>query len=257
MKLRIYTCLSLLWLVGACQPNNTEQSELAENTADKDTAIITNDNNLAMDNSTTDFDTLEQNLIEQGLVRLQDVDSSLLVDLRYSTPNNFVGIDVYGPFDEAYLQPQPARMLARANELLQEKRPDHTLYIYDAVRPRSVQRILWDTLDMPVEQRNNYVANPDEGSIHNFGAAVDLTIAGADGRPLDMGTDFDYFGELAYPIHEERMVEEGRLTPEQVANRRLLREVMTEAGFTTINSEWWHFNAMSREEATAKYGIVE
>jgi D-alanyl-D-alanine dipeptidase len=209
------------------------------------------------ENFKTDFDTLAQRLEEEGLVRLKDVDPTMIVDLRYSTPNNFTGMDVYGPFEEAYMQPEPARMLVRANEYLKKTHPDHTLYIYDAVRPRSVQRILWDTLDMPVEQKNNYVADPDLGSIHNFGAAVDLTIAGPDGQPIDMGTDFDYFGELAYPIHEERMLQEERLAREQVANRRLLRDVMTRAGFTTINSEWWHFNAMSRDEAAARYGIVE
>lgn len=205
----------------------------------------------------TSVGTLEESLIAQGLVKVQDIDSSIVVHLRYSTSNNFVGVDVYGDFDEAYMQLDPARMLAQANQYLKKINPDYSLYIYDAVRPRSVQQILWDTLDMPLEQKPKYVADPQEGSIHNYGAAVDLTIAGVDGQPIDMGTDFDYFGVLAYPVREEEMLETGKLTEAQVANRRLLRDVMTRAGFSTITSEWWHFNAMSRAEADQRYGIVE
>lgn len=254
--LKIFCLLILASFLGACRSGD-EQTKIMENEAYTPPDTLIKETEAMEKNTTTDFDTLAQKLEEEGLLRLKEVDSSLIIDLRYSTTDNFTGMDVYGPFEEAFMQPEPAQMLARANAYLKETHPNHTLYIYDAVRPRSVQRILWDTLDMPVEQKNNYVADPDIGSIHNFGAAVDLTIAGPDRQPVDMGTDFDYFGELAYPIHEERLLEEGRLTQEQVDNRRLLREVMTRAGFTTINSEWWHFNAMSREEAAARYGIVE
>ncbi len=125
------------------------------------------------------------------------------------------------------------------------------------MRPRRVQQILRDTLDYPLADKPKYVANPQEGSIHNYGAAVDLTIAGADGQPIDMGTDFDYFGVLAYPTKEKELLAAQQLTPEQVANRHLLRDVMTRAGFSPITTEWWHFNAFSRQEADRRYGIVE
>lgn len=249
--------LLLLGTFWTCQSTQPEQRAGLHTTEETTPSIVPDSVQYTPTDTMTNFDTLAQKLKREGLVRLTDVDSSFIVDLRYSTADNFTGLDVYGPFEEAYLQPEPAAMLAKANSYLKETHPDHTFYIYDAVRPRSVQRILWDTLDMPVDKKDNYVADPNLGSIHNFGAAVDLTIAGPDGQPIDMGTDFDYFGELAYPIHEERMVEEGRLTEQQVANRKLLRGVMTRAGFTTINSEWWHFNAMSREAAAARYGIVE
>ncbi|MGB3849872.1 MAG: M15 family metallopeptidase [Tunicatimonas sp.] len=200
---------------------------------------------------------LAQSLIDRGLVNVQDVDSTIIVDLRYSTTNNFVGIDVYGDFDEAYLQAEPARRLVLANTYLRERHPGYALYIYDAVRPRRVQQILWDTLDYPLNEKPKYVADPQKGSIHNYGAAVDLTVAGADGQPLDMGTDFDYFGVLAYPTKEADMLAAGQLTAEQLANRKLLRDVMTRAGFSPITTEWWHFNAFSRREADRRYGIVE
>ncbi|MGB3780613.1 MAG: M15 family metallopeptidase [Tunicatimonas sp.] len=200
---------------------------------------------------------LEQSLIDKGLVNVQTVDSTIRVDLRYSTTNNFVGVDVYGELENAYLQAEPARRLAQANAYLKERQPDYTLYVFDAVRPRRVQQILWDTLDYPLADKPKYVANPQEGSIHNYGAAVDLTIAGADGQPIDMGTDFDYFGVLAYPTKEKELLAAQQLTAEQVANRHLLRDVMTRAGFSPITTEWWHFNAFSRQEADRRYGIVE
>ena len=203
------------------------------------------------------IDSLEQSLIDGGLVDVQSVDSTIVVDLRYSTTNNFVGVDVYGALENAYLQAEPARRLAQASAYLKEREPDYTLYVFDAVRPRRVQQILWDTLNYPEREKPKYVANPQEGSIHNYGAAVDLTIADANGQPIDMGTGFDYFGVLAYPTKEEEMLAQGKLTAEQIANRELLREVMIQAGFTSIKTEWWHFNAFSRKEANRRYGIVE
>ncbi len=250
----ILLCFGLLT---ACQQLDKEEVSNAEvdSLETRTETIIEADTIGNMEKASVD--TLEESLIAQGLVRIKEIDSSIVVHLRYSTTDNFVGVDVYGDFDEAYMQPEPAKMLAQANQYLKEINPEHTLYIYDAVRPRSVHQILWDTLDMPLEQKHKYVANPQEGSIHNYGAAVDLTIANADGHPIDMGTDFDYFGVLAYPVREEEMLETGRLTEKQVANRKLLRDVMTRAGFSGITSEWWHFNAMSRAEADNRYGMVE
>ena len=200
---------------------------------------------------------LEQQMIDQGLTNVQSLDSTIRVDLRYSTTNNFVGVDVYGDLENAYLQPEPARMLAQANAYLKQQHPDYSLYIFDAARPRQVQQILWDTLDYPAAEKPKYVADPQKGSIHNYGAAVDLTIAGPDGEPLDMGTPYDYFGVLAYPTQEATMLAQGKLTQAQVDNRKLLRTVMGQAGFSPIKTEWWHFNAFSRTEADRRYGMVE
>jgi D-alanyl-D-alanine dipeptidase len=199
----------------------------------------------------------EKSLIRAGLVNVQEVDPSILVQLKYSTTDNFVGVDVYGDLEQAYLQRDPAAKLARAQRLLREKNPEYRLLVYDAARPRSIQQILWDTLQKPAKDKPKYVADPQIGSIHNYGAAVDLTIARADGTPLDMGTPYDFFGELAYPAKEAEMLRLGKLTREQVQNRKLLREVMEKAGFEGINSEWWHFNAYSREKAKKRYAIIE
>jgi D-alanyl-D-alanine dipeptidase len=213
---------------------------------------------LSSTNTSSALSRLEQLLLQRGLVRVQSLDPSLRIELRYGTTDNVVGRDMYGDLTEAYLQPEAARMLVEANAFLKEKHPHYTLYIYDAVRPRRVQQILWDALDHPPGERKRYIADPKEGSLHNYGAAVDLTILNTTTDTLlDMATDFDHFGVLAYPEREEALLERGDLSEEQVHNRRLLREVMTRAGFLISTSEWWHFSTMSREEAAARYEIVE
>jgi D-alanyl-D-alanine dipeptidase len=87
---------------------------------------------------------------------------------------------------------------------------------------------------------------------------VDLTIfdTKADST-LDMGTGYDYFGYPAYPDREDQMLAEGKITKEQIANREILRKVMTSNGFTGVGSEWWHFNAFSRKEAGEKFEIIK
>lgn len=201
---------------------------------------------------------LEASMVKQGLVDVQQADPSILVDLKYTTTDNFVHKDVYGELTKAYLQPMAALKLAAASRYLQAKHSDLRLLVYDAARPRTAQVKLWNALpDMPERQRRQYVADPREGSIHSYGCAVDLTVATKDGTPLDMGTPFDYFGELAYPSREAKLLQTGKLTQKQLANRQILRTAMLRAGFTRIEYEWWHFNALSRSRAKATYRIVE
>ena len=201
---------------------------------------------------------LEKRLMNAGLLNVQKEIPGVFVDLRYSTTNNFFGKDVYGELTNCYLQPEVIEMLKIAHNSLQKTHPSLTLLIYDGVRPQSVQQILWDELDKPDSIKPLYVANPQKGSLHNFGVAVDLTLAISNtGKTLDMGTDFDFFGYPAYPDREEQMLKEGKITALQVENRQLLRKIMTEAGFKGIGSEWWHFNAYSRKIAKEKFDIVK
>ncbi|MBN7810260.1 M15 family metallopeptidase [Algoriphagus sp. H41] len=201
---------------------------------------------------------LEQKLVEQGLVDVETVVPGVLIELKYSTTDNFFGKDVYGEHVRCYLQPEVAEMVGKAQALLQKDHPNLTLLIYDGVRPRSVQQILWDSLDKPDSIKPLYVADPKVGGLHNFGVAVDLTIfdTAADST-LDMGTGYDYFGYPAYPDREKQMLAEKKITSAQVANREILRKVMKEAGFHGVGSEWWHFNAFTRKEAGEKFKIVE
>ncbi len=200
----------------------------------------------------------EQKMREQGLVNVQEVNPEILVELKYSTTDNFVGKDVYGCIINCYLQKRPAEMLSKANDLLQKRNANLRLLVYDGGRPLSIQKILWNSLPQYTpKQRATYVANPAQGSIHNYGSAVDLTIADADGTPLDMGTKYDFFGELAYPTKEAYFLKKGKLSKQQITNRQLLRSVMKSAGFMPIDYEWWHFNAVSRQTAKATYRIVQ
>ncbi len=199
---------------------------------------------------------LEESLINAGLINVQSLDSNIRVDLKYSSEDNFVGVDVYGELELCYLQPAVAQKVAQAQAILSKIKPGYHLLIYDGARPLQVQQILWDTLAKPEEIKHLYVANPEEGSIHNYGSAVDLTISDSGQVPLDMGTAYDYFGELAYPNKEEDLLASGALTKYQVENRRLLRDIMLQVGFTPINTEWWHFNAHSRKRAMELYTII-
>jgi len=199
----------------------------------------------------------ERSLINAGLVNIKSMDSSIYVDLKYSTNDNFLFSDVYGDLNNGYLQKDVADKLRIAQKLLKSRFSYYSLVVYDAVRPRSIQAKMWDSIDVPARERSKYVSNPHNGSLHNYGAAVDLSIIDEQGIALDMGTPYDYFGELAYPREEQRMIREGKLTYKQLYNRQILREIMQQAGFSGITTEWWHFNSCSRNEAASRYKIVE
>jgi zinc D-Ala-D-Ala dipeptidase len=199
----------------------------------------------------------ESKMASQGLMDVQSVDPSILVSLKYSTTDNFVGKDVYGCLSNCFLQKAVAEKLKNASQILQKNKPNLRLLVYDGARPLAVQKILWESLPQykPLV-RKTFVADPAIGSIHNYGSAVDLTLADSAGQPLDMGTKYDFFGELAYPKFEKKYLAEGKLTEQQIENRKLLRNTMKLAGFTPIEYEWWHFNAVSRAKAKQLYGII-
>ena len=188
------------------------------------------------------------------LVNILDVDSTIFIDLKYATTDNFTGMVLYEDFSEAYLQADVMQMLADAHRYLKSLHPDLRLLVYDAARPLSVQRKMWECVKDTKYSR--YVAHPDRLSLHNFGAAVDLTLANNLGQPLDMGTPFDFFGRAAGINDEQELIAQGILNHQQVQNRQLLRQVMHHAGFRSISGEWWHFNACSLQEAKQRYTVI-
>lgn len=195
---------------------------------------------------------------KQGLLEVTSNAPGVMVELKYATADNFMGKDVYGCLQHAYVQKPVLAMLKKAQAALEKKHPGYHLLIYDAARPLSIQWILWNTLTQykPAE-RQKYVANPKEHSIHNYGSALDLTVADAQGKPLDMGTKFDFFGDLAYPSKEKALLAAGKLSQTAYQNRLILREAMQAAGFMRIEFEWWHFNAFSRAEAKRRFPVVQ
>ncbi len=180
---------------------------------------------------------------------------SVALDLRYATTNNFTGKNLYQTFNRAFLHRIAAAKLERAAALLHAAHPAYKLVIFDALRPRSVQYVLWNVVRGTDQQK--YVANPQGGSIHNFGFAVDLSVLDETGKELNMGTPFDDFAPLAQPRLEENFLESGKLTRQQLQNRHLLRHVMEEAGFIPLPIEWWHFDALPKDEIRKKFSIVE
>ena len=201
---------------------------------------------------------LEEYLIREGMTNIQELDPSILVDLKYSTTDNFMKKNMYGCLTNCYLQMDVAERLLLCQAYLKKKDSTLTLLLYDGVRPRSVQQYMWDLLDMPINEKTKFVSNPKKGSLHNFGAAVDITLANSlSEKALDMGTDFDHFGILAWPIKEKQMLQDSLLTKQQVDNRKLLRRSMRAGRFFNIQTEWWHFNACYRDSAYIKYKIIE
>ena len=177
------------------------------------------------------------------------------VDLRYASERNFVGRDLYGALDCAWLHRQAADGVERAVARLADTAPGHRLLVLDALRPHRVQIELWDFLDGTGLRQ--YVADPARGSIHSFGMALDATLVDAAGRELDMGSGFDEMTELSHPRLEAHHLASGALTPDQHRARVLLREALGAAGFRGIANEWWHFEMLDREQLRARFLRVD
>lgn len=199
---------------------------------------------------------LDAYLARIGMINVAEVDSTIRVCLKYATPNNLMGKAVYEGITGIWLHPDAAKKLLKAQELLKKEHPSYSLLVFDAARPMSVQRIMWNIVRGT--DKTNYVSNPAKGGgLHNYGMAVDVTILNAQGKELPMGTSFDFLGEEAHITAEEVLVREGKITSQELSNRLLLRKVMRQAGFRTIMYEWWHFNACSREEARRNYPLID
>lgn len=191
--------------------------------------------------------TISDYLEKSGFINIHSLDPTIKIDLKYSTTDNFTKTVLYDSLHEAFLHPLAANKLIKAQALLKQHNPNLSLLVLDAARPLSVQKKMYAVVQNTPYKA--YVANPSKTGLHNYGIAVDLTICKNDGTLLDMGTPFDYFGKAAGINQEEQLIVEGKLTREQVENRKLLRRVMTQAGFLTIRGEWWHFNACSLNDA--------
>ncbi len=161
------------------------------------------------------------------MVDVETILPTVVIDLLYMTPQNFTGTVLY---DKSYAQLRRGTLkkLSKAVEILAKK--GYRLVLWDAYRPVSVQKKLWEK--MPDER---FVAPPDKGSMHNRGCAVDVSLANAEGNLCEMPTEFDAFGPKARSDRTD-------LAPIVLEHLKTLQYAMCQAGFETIEDEWWHFN---------------
>ena len=194
-----------------------------------------------------DYASHDSNLVEITHMR------GIRMDLRYGTFNNVTGHDLYCGIQRAFLHRDALPKLRRALTLIAKELPGYSIVIFDAARPMYAQAALKSTV--AGTPYSNYVSSGKTGGLHNYGLALDLTLADSTGTPLDMGTDFDSFERCAGEVGEAAALESGRLTQQQVDNRNLLRGIMKRAGWVTLQSEWWHFNAYTRTYTKEHYPL--
>ncbi|MBX3442808.1 MAG: serine hydrolase [Planctomyces sp.] len=168
--------------------------------------------------------------LPSDLVELTSLEPGIRLDIRYASENNFLGTVFYRQ-PRAFLQRPAAEAVARAHRRAAEH--GLGLLVYDGYRPWSVTRMFHDA--MPADLRR-FVADPSQGSRHNRGCAVDLTLCDlATGEPVEMVSGYDEFTTRAYPNYPGG-TSLGRW------NRALLRSLMEEQGFDVYEYEWWHFD---------------
>lgn len=166
--------------------------------------------------------------VEPELIKLDTLKDGFAYDIRYAGTNNFLKEPFYD-CAVCYLRPEVAKALKEVNHYFCEL--GYRILLYDCYRPVSAQKKMWAAYPNP-----QYVANPyTSGSIHNRGAAVDLSLVTLEGEPVDMGTDHDFFGVQAH-------IDYTKLPKKVLENRKLLQKGMLLFGFETIRTEWWHFN---------------
>ncbi len=175
------------------------------------------------------------------LIEIEPEASGIGLDLRYATTNNFTGRVLYSQA-RAFLQGVAADALMRARDSAMKE--GYGLTIFDAYRPWRVTKQLWDATP---PARRNYVANPKQGSRHNRGCAVDLSLHDLEtGMLVEMPSAFDDFSERA---HRNFM----GANAQAIANRERLARYMEAEGFIGMSNEWWHFDY----EDWRKYPVLD
>ncbi|MFL6210656.1 MAG: M15 family metallopeptidase [Pyrinomonadaceae bacterium] len=164
------------------------------------------------------------------LVELVKLDKTIKLDIRYATANNFVGRPVYTEA-RAFLQKPAARALVRVSKRVRKQ--GYGLVVFDGYRPWAVTKIFWDVT--PADKKE-FVADPSQGSRHNRGCAVDLSLYDLKtGREVEMPSGYDEMTERAYVSYQGG--------PTEARQRRtILRTAMEAEGFAVYTSEWWHYD---------------
>lgn len=166
---------------------------------------------------------------EKQIVDLRKLIPNILFDLKYARDDNFMHQKLYPPITTTYLRMPAAKALQQIQKELNAQ--GLSLKIFDAYRPYSVTEKMWE----PIKDER-YVADPKNGSGHNRGIAVDLTIINLKTKKdLLMGTGFDNFSDTAHQSFTA-------LPAEVLQNRKLLKTIMEKYGFVSLDTEWWHYS---------------
>jgi len=166
-------------------------------------------------------------IADTTFVNLRDFSKDFVYDMKYATEDNFLKAKVYD-CAECFLRLKTVKALISANNDFIKR--GYKIKLYDCYRPLSIQKKMWEIVSDP-----KYVADPKKGSIHNRGGAVDISIVDANGKEIDMGTSFDFFGIQASHKYT-------KFSKEILSNRKFLKKIMVKNGFNSFDSEWWHYN---------------
>lgn len=217
--MRLFIFITCIWLVScSSKPEEVKEFTLPET----DQVEV---------NSTDSLEVQKKVIVEisdTSFVQLNTISTSFKYDFRYATENNFLKEKVY-ECQICLLRKEVATALNKAN--IEFQKFGYTICLFDCYRPLDVQKKMWE-----IYPDGRYVANPHKnGSIHNRGGAVDVTLVDTNGIQLDMGTDFDHFGKKAHHDYKE-------LPDTVLANRIFLAETLEKHGFARLSTEWWHYN---------------
>jgi D-alanyl-D-alanine dipeptidase len=170
---------------------------------------------------------VKSEIADTTFVNLRDFSKDFVYDMKYATEDNFLKAKVYD-CAECFLRLKTVKALIAANNDFIKR--GYKIKLYDCYRPLSIQKKMWEIVSDP-----KYVADPKKGSIHNRGGAVDISIVDANGKEIDMGTSFDFFGIQASHKYT-------KFSKEILSNRKFLKKIMIKNGFNSFDSEWWHYN---------------
>ncbi len=172
--------------------------------------------------------------VNNTLIDIKKYIHSIQLDLKYQTKDNFTKTNLYKKATTTYLRNTAAVALKKVADSLFKL--NLKLKIWDAYRPYAATQLMWNLI-----KDERYVANPKTGSNHNRGLAIDLTLVDTQNIALDMGTGFDNFTDTAHHSFTQ-------LSPEILANRKLLKQTMEHFGFKSFDTEWWHYTFITTEK---------
>lgn len=191
-------------------------------------ALIKNKYGLYVVKDLTAYENSVKNDSNKILVDLEKFIPGIKLDIRYATSNNFLGEPVYKKA-KAFLRLPAAIQLKKIQKELNQKKLG--LKIFDSYRPYEATVLFYEKVKDTL-----YVASAWNGSRHNRGCAVDLTIISSKtGKEIKMPTGFDNFTEKAHSDYSD-------LPNDVIENRKLLIEIMSKHGFTNYSAEWWHYD---------------